>query len=91
MTKSELIDLVSQRSRLSRPETARAIEATLEAIEESLAAGGEISLTGFGRFHVGHRAARAAAHPRTGTPIWVAETRIPRFTPGAALKKAVRG
>ncbi len=91
MTKAELIELVAQRSRLSRHEAGRALESTLELIEESLAAGVEISLSGFGKFHVGSRGARAGVHPRTGEPIWVEATRVPRFTAGSSLKKAVRG
>jgi DNA-binding protein HU-beta len=91
VTKAELVELVAQRSRLSRREAARALDAALTLIEESLAAGGEVNLSGFGKFHVGSRGARAGVHPRTGEPIWVEATRVPRFTAGSALKKAVRG
>ncbi|MGI8803575.1 MAG: HU family DNA-binding protein [Solirubrobacteraceae bacterium] len=90
MTKAELIEAVAERSRLSRRESARALEATLAVIEETVAAGGEISLSGFGRFHAGSRAARAGVNPRTGEPIRIDAMRVPRFTAGSALKKAVR-
>jgi DNA-binding protein HU-beta len=90
VTKAELIELVAERSRLSPRETGRAIEATLALIEEALAAGGAVNLSGFGKFHVGSRGARPGVHPRTGEPIWVESTRVPRFTAGSALKKAVR-
>lgn len=90
MTKAELIELVAGRSRLSRQEAERALDTTLDLIEEALAAGHEISLTGFGKFHVGSRGARAGVNPRTGEPIWIEATRVPRFTPGSGLKKAVR-
>ncbi|MEA2298189.1 MAG: DNA-binding protein HU-beta [Solirubrobacteraceae bacterium] len=91
MTKADLIELVAQRSRLSRRDAGRALDTTIELIEETLAAGGEVSLSGFGKFHVSSRGARAGVHPRTGAPIWVEATRVPRFTAGSALKKAVRG
>lgn len=90
MTKAELIELVAARSRLTRQEAERALDTTLDLIEEALAAGGEISLTGFGKFHVGSRGARAGVNPRTGEPIWIEATRVPRFTAGSGLKKAVR-
>jgi DNA-binding protein HU-beta len=90
VTKAELIELVADRSRLSPREAGRALEATLALIEEALAAGGAVSLSGFGKFHVGSRGARAGVHPRTGEPIWVAATRVPRFTAGSSLKQAVR-
>ncbi len=90
MTKAELIELIAERSRLSRREATRALDATLGLIEEALAADGEVNLSGFGRFHVACRAARAGVHPRTGEPIWVEATRVPRFTAGSALKQAAR-
>jgi DNA-binding protein HU-beta len=91
VTKAELTDRVAERSRLPRREAGRALDAALGLIEEALAVGGEVNLSGFGKFHVGVRGARAGADPRTGEPIWVEATRVPRFTAGASLKKAVRG
>jgi DNA-binding protein HU-beta len=90
VTKAELIALVAARSRLSPREAERALETTLAVIEESLAAGGEVSLPSFGKFHVGTRGGRNGVHPRTGAPIWVEATSVPRFTPGSGLKRAVR-
>jgi DNA-binding protein HU-beta len=90
VTKAELIALVAARSRLTPQEAQRALATTLAVIEESLAAGDEVSLPSFGRFHVGLRGARKGVNPRTGAPIWVEATSVPRFTPGSGLKKAVR-
>ncbi len=90
MTKAELIDRVSARGQLPRRDAARAVETTLSAIEETLAAGGEVALSGFGKFHVATRGARPGVNPRTGEKIWVEATSVPRFTAGTALKKAVR-
>ena len=61
-------------------------------IEEALAKGAvRWTLTGFGKFHVAERGARQGVNPRTGEAIEIGATRIPRFTSGSALKKAVRG
>ena len=91
MTKAELIDRVAARGRLPRRDAARAVEAMLSAIEETLGGGGEVALSGFGKFHVSTRGARPGVNPRTGEKIWVEATSVPRFTAGTALKKAVRG
>jgi DNA-binding protein HU-beta len=91
VTKAELIDRVAGRSQLSRREATRVIESTLAVIEETLGAGGEVAVSGFGRFHVASRGARAGVNPRTGEEIWIEAVSVPRFTAGAALKKAVRG
>ena len=37
------------------------------------------------------RGARAGKHPRTGQPIHIPASRVPRFSAGAKLKQAVNG
>jgi DNA-binding protein HU-beta len=91
MRKAEAIERVAADARLSRPDAARAVDALLRLIEQQLRAGDEVAFSGFGKFHVGRRRGRAAANPRTGERIIVADVAVARFTPGAALKRAVRG
>lgn len=91
MTKSELVDQVADRAELTRQDAARAVEAVLATVEDALRRGSEITLSGFGKFHVGERGARQGVNPRTGERIQIAATRIPRFTAGSGLKSAVKG
>ncbi len=91
MTKSELVDQVADRAELTRQDAARAVEAVLATVEDALRRGSEITLSGFGKFHVGQRGARQGVNPRTGERIQIAATRIPRFTAGSGLKSAVKG
>ncbi len=91
MTKSELIDQVADRSELTKVQAARAIDAVLGTVEDALRRGSEVTLSGFGRFHVAERGARRGVNPRTGERIQIAAARVPRFTAGSGLKSAVRG
>jgi len=91
VTKSELVDQVADRAELTRQDAARAVEAVLATVEDALRRGSEITLSGFGKFHVGERGARQGVNPRTGERIQIAATRIPRFTAGSGLKSAVKG
>jgi DNA-binding protein HU-beta len=90
VTKSELVDQVADRAELTRQDAARAVEALLVTVQETLRRGSEITLSGFGKFHVGERGARQGVNPRTGERIQIAATRIPRFTAGSGLKSAVK-
>ena len=90
MTKSEFVDRVAAKAGLERKQALDAVDAALAVIEHTLAGGGEVTLTGFGKFHVAERGARPGVNPRTGEAIQIAATSVPRFTAGAALKKAVR-
>ena len=91
MNKSELTEQVAVRAELAREDAARAIDAFWGVVAETLSSGGEVSLSGFGRFHVGERSARAGVNPRTGERIAIPASRVPRFTAGSALRGAVRG
>ncbi len=91
MTKSELIDQVSDRSGLTKQEASRAIDAVLLTVEDALRRGSEVAVAGFGKFHVSERGARRGVNPRTGEPIEIPASRVPRFTAGSGLKSAVKG
>ena len=90
MNKSELVDQIAQRAGLSKDQAGEALGATIAAIEEGLAAGEEIAITGFGKFSVAHRNAREGVNPATGERIQIAASKAPRFSPGAKLKEAVK-
>ncbi len=91
MTKSEFVDQVAARSGLNRKEASAAVDAALETIQSTLERGSEITLSGFGKFHVTERNAREGTNPATGEKIQIAASKGPKFTPGSQLKKAVKG
>jgi DNA-binding protein HU-beta len=91
MTKSEFVDQVANRSGLGKKEATAAVDAVLETIQEALERGSDVTFSGFGKFSVAERGARQGVHPRTGAPIEIAASRVPRFTAGSGLKKAVNG
>ena len=91
MTKSEFVDQVSSESGLSKGDASEAVDAVLTVIQGTLQRGGEINFTGFGKFSVADRGARQGVNPQTGERIQIAASRVPRFSAGSALKKAVKG
>jgi DNA-binding protein HU-beta len=90
VTKSEFVDKVASGFD-SKREAEDAVEAVIGGIQDVLKGGGEVNLTGFGKFHVAQRGARTGKHPRTGEPIQIPASRVPRFSAGAKLKQAVNG
>ncbi|MDQ6751459.1 MAG: HU family DNA-binding protein [Actinomycetota bacterium] len=89
MTKSEMVDHVAQDTGMSKKDAETAVDSVLSTIEATLTRGGEVSFTGFGKFHVAQREARQGKHPRTGETIEISASRVPRFSAGAKLKQAV--
>jgi DNA-binding protein HU-beta len=90
VTKSEFVDQVADRSGLGKGEADKAVNAVLETIEEVLRRGGDINFTGFGKFSVADRGARQGVNPQTGERIQIAASKVPRFSAGSGLKKAVK-
>jgi DNA-binding protein HU-beta len=90
MTKSDFVDRVADNSGLSKKDAGNAVDAVLRSIEDALRSGDEVSFTGFGKFHVASRGAREGRNPRTGETMQIAATKVPRFTAGSGLKKAIK-
>ncbi|MTD47057.1 DNA-binding protein [Conexibacter sp. W3-3-2] len=90
MTKSEFVDAVATTAGLDKKDAAAAVDAVLKTIEGTLADGGEVTFSGFGKFHVTERGARQGVNPQTGERIQIAASKAPKFTAGTALKKAVK-
>ena len=91
MTKAEVVDQVAEQAQISKQEAARAVDATLNVIQDALVRGSEVNFTGFGKFSAAERGARQGVNPQTGERIDIAASRVPRFSAGSGLKKSVRG
>ena len=88
--KQDLIAKVSERTSLTKKDSAAAVDAVFGAISDFLAVGEKIQLIGFGNFEVRERAARTGRNPQTGKEITIAASKVPAFKAGKALKDAVK-
>jgi DNA-binding protein HU-beta len=89
VTKAEFIDQVADKAGLSKKDASDAVDAVLATIESTLKSGGDVVFSGFGKFSVSRREARQGRNPATGATIQIAASNVPKFSAGAALKKAV--
>lgn len=90
MNKTELINQVAETSELSKKDASKAVDAVFESITNTLKNGDKVQLIGFGNFEVRERAARKGRNPQTGQEIEIAASKVPAFSPGKALKDAVK-
>jgi DNA-binding protein HU-beta len=89
MKKADLINIIAQRSSLTKKDSATALDATLAAITDALAKGDSLTLVGFGTFSVSERAAREGINPLTKAPLQIKAAKIPKFKPGKALRDSI--
>ena len=89
MNKAELIAVVAEKSGLSKKDTEKAVNATIDTITESLKEGDKVQLVGFGVFEVKERAARLGRNPKTKEQIDIPASSVPVFKAGKAFKDAI--
>jgi DNA-binding protein HU-beta len=89
MNKSEFVDAIAKAADFTKADAAKAVDAMVEVVTETLKAGDQITLVGFGSFQVKTREARTGRNPRTGEAIQIKASNIPSFKAGKALKDAV--
>ncbi|GBR53119.1 hypothetical protein CSR02_14545 [Acetobacter pomorum] len=92
MNTKELCQTVAKKLSCSEQEAKAAVEATFDAIRETLAQAsdeGEVSVHGFGKFSVKPTKERVGRNPRTGEDIIIPPGAKVQFTAAKALKDAV--
>lgn len=89
MTKTDLIDKVSEKSNMTKKDTGKVIDSLFGVISAELGKGGKVQLVGFGSFEVRKREARKGRNPQTGAEIKISARKVPVFKAGKALKEAV--
>jgi DNA-binding protein HU-beta len=89
MNKTQLVDAVAKEANIKKQDTAAIIDAFLETIQNEVANGEKVQITGFGSFERRERGEREVKNPRTGEPIKVAPSKSPHFSAGAVFKEKV--
>ena len=90
MNKENLVKTVVEKIDGATKKDIRLVTDTIfETITEALVSGEKVAIAGFGSFDVVERAARECKNPRTGEPVYVAESKAPKFKASKTLKDAV--
>ena len=89
MKKTDLIEVISKQSKISRLETKLCVKVILAELTSAIASGEGVEVRGFGGFYKRHRKGRIGINPKTGEKTEVAEKFVPFFKPGKLLKEAV--
>jgi DNA-binding protein HU-beta len=91
MNKQDLVTVVSSKSGLSKTDSSKAVDATLDAVMEALSGkdADEVRLVGFGTFSVAKRAASEGRNPRTGEKIKIKARKSPKFKAGKEFGERV--
>ena len=89
LTRAGLAEAVWREVGLSREESERFVEATIQELTAALAAGEEVGIVNLGTFVPRDKVARPGRNPRTGEPAVVPARRVVAFRPSRKLKEGV--
>lgn len=89
MTKRQFVERVAAEGGLQKTQAAKAIDAALGLIEQTLARDEDVRLTGFGIFSVTHSPQRNGFNPKNQQRIAIPARRVPRFKPAQGLKAVI--
>lgn len=89
MNKKELVNAMAEVTGAKKGDTKKALEAFVEVVEDSLAKGEKVQITGFGTFDVVKRKARNGVNPATGEKIHIPASKAPKFKASKNLKASI--
>jgi DNA-binding protein HU-beta len=76
---------------VSRTDVDKVLGSLIQHTQVAVKKGDRVSLVGFGTFERQDRKARTARNPRSGAPVKVKATKVPRFRAGQGFKDVVAG
>lgn len=90
MTKSEMIEILSQRqTQLAYRDVELAVKTMLEHMASTLSSGDRIEIRGFGSFSLHYRPPRVGRNPKTGDSVDLTAKYVPHFKPGKEMRERV--
>jgi len=89
MTKTQLVEALAKEAGLEKKQTKLFLEGLTNVVEKTLKKGGDIPLTGLGKFKVLNRKARMGRNPQTGEAIKIPAKKVVKFTVAKNLKDQV--
>ncbi len=91
LTKAHLAELLFEQIGLNKRESKDMIDAFFVLISDSLVAGADVKISGFGNFQIRSKAPRPGRNPRTGEAIAIQGRRVVTFHASHKLKDQIQG
>ena len=91
MNRKELVDSIQKHTAVARADVDRVLGSLIQHTQVAVKKGERVALVGFGTFERQDRKARTARNPRSGAPVKVKATKVPRFRAGQGFKDVVAG
>ncbi len=91
LTRADLADALHREVGLSRMDSAKLVEQILHHMCESLAAGENVKISGFGTFVLRSKGERIGRNPKTGVEVPIAPRRVLTFRASQMMRERIVG
>jgi DNA-binding protein HU-beta len=91
LNRKELVEAIQKQTAVARADVDKVLGSLIQQTQVAVKKGERVSLVGFGTFERQDRRARTARNPRSGEPVKVKATKVPRFRAGQGFKDVVAG
>lgn len=90
MTKTEIINALAMETSSEKKQAKAFLEGLTTLVEKTIKKGGDVPLSGLGKFRVAKRKARMGRNPATGEPIKIPAKTVVKFSVAKNLKDLVK-
>ena len=90
MTKADIVARIAQQTGVEKAVAMTVVEAFMETVKDSVVAGNEVFLRGFGSFIIKKRAKKVARNISKNTTIVIPAHSVPAFKPAQTFLEAVK-
>lgn len=90
MTKADIVARIAQQTGVEKAVAMTVVEAFMETVKDSMVAGNEVFLRGFGSFIIKKRAKKVARNISKNTTIVIPAHHVPAFKPAKTFLEAVK-
>lgn len=90
MTKADIVARIAQQTGVEKAVAVTVVEAFMETVKDSVVAGNEVFLRGFGSFIIKKRAKKVARNISKNTTIVIPAHSVPAFKPAKTFLEAVK-
>lgn len=90
MAKAEIVAEIAKQTGVEKTVVMSVVEAFMESVKDSMIAGNEVFLRGFGSFIIKKRAEKVARNISKNTTITIPAHSIPAFKPAKSFLAAVK-
>ncbi len=89
ITKAELAAKAAENAGISKSKAEDIINSLIDTMGDSIIAGKNITLVGFGTFSTSTRQARNGRNPQTKEEMKIPASKVPKFKAGKSLKELI--